>query len=162
MATLNPHPIKVLLSISSVTYTPIFFCKATPKCSKTKVRKNPHPKSCSQVMFPGNVCYPSSVSNHDSRRVDLLPLVQQINETLVYGIRKITTLTPKDDIINNESKQQLVKRHHFPRLCGPGCLQAQLLTQLLSKLRQPCYPKHSFVLPNVHIEPLGRNSQNFI
>jgi len=46
-----PHPIRVLLPISSINWAPNFFCNFTPKCSKTQVRRKPYPRSCSLEMF---------------------------------------------------------------------------------------------------------------
>ena len=112
-------------------------------------------------MFPGEVCYPGNLANHDSRKIDLLPPVQKISEALVRNVRKVMALSSGNDVLDNKPKKQLVKRSHFPFLDWPGSLQVKLLTQPLSQLKQLCCLKHSFVLPHINSKTFGGNAQNF-
>jgi len=68
----NPHPVRVLLPISSIIYTPTFFCREIPKCSNARVSKKPYPRSCSlevfaileiwRIMIAGRlICFPLSI-----------------------------------------------------------------------------------------------------
>jgi len=57
LANSNPHSVRVLLLIALMIYTPTFFCKSTPKCSNTGVRRNPYPRSCSRVVFTMRVIW---------------------------------------------------------------------------------------------------------
>jgi len=51
LVTLKPQPSSVLLPISSVTCSPTFFYKDTPKCLKIEVKTNPYPRSWSLAVF---------------------------------------------------------------------------------------------------------------
>jgi len=63
-------------------------------------------------MFPSGVCNPCNVADHDSWEVNLLPPVQQINETLIHNICKIAALTSRDEILDNKPKEQFMNRSH--------------------------------------------------
>ena len=76
----------------------------------------------SQVMFPGSVCYARNVAKHNGREVNLLPSVQEVNKALVHSIRKIAALTSRNDILDDQPKEQLVEGSHFPFLDGPRSL----------------------------------------
>jgi len=62
----------------------------------------------------------------------LLSSIHKVNKTLIHSIRKIAALTSRDDILNNELKEQLMKRSHVTFLDGRGGFQPSLLAQCLS------------------------------
>jgi len=61
-------------------------------------------KTIPQIMFPGGVCNRCYMSNHDGRKVDLFLSLHQIDETLIHNIGKVASLTPWDDIPDDEPK----------------------------------------------------------
>ena len=88
------------------------------------------------------------------------PLFIRSIKTLIHSIRKIAALTSRNDILNNEPKEQLMKRSHDTFLYGLGSFQPCLLAQCLSSFQQPCSPKHGLVLPDLHIKTFSNNTQN--
>jgi len=65
-------------------------------------------KTIPKFVFPGGVCNPYNMSNHDGRKVDLFLPIHQIDETPIHSIGKVAALTPRDDIFYDEPKQQLM------------------------------------------------------
>ena len=67
--------------------------------------------------------------NHDCWEVNLLSSIHKVNKTLIHSILKIMALTSRDDILNNEPKEQLMKRSHLTFLDGLGGFLSCLLAQ---------------------------------
>jgi len=89
-------------------------------------------------MFSWGVYNPGDMANHDCWEVNLLSSIHKVNKTLIYSIRKIAALTSRDDILNNEPKEQLMKRSHVTFLDRLGCCQPCLLVQA-----QSCPPEYT-------------------
>jgi len=124
---ITPHQGATLYFIHHLN--PHLLLKNHPKMLK----KQSQEKSILEVVFSGGVHNPCNMTDHNCRKVDLLPPVQQVNEALMHGIRKVAALTPWDDIIYNKLEEQLVYRCHVTFLDGLGCFQPCLLTQFLGE-----------------------------
>jgi len=47
--------------------------------------------------------------DHDCREIDLLASIHEISEALIHGIRFISPLAPRNDVLDNEPEQELMK-----------------------------------------------------
>ena len=67
-------------------------------------------------MFSSSFCYGSDMSDHDSRKIDLLALIHDISKTLIHGICLVAPLAPWYDIFDYEAKQELMEWYHISLL----------------------------------------------
>jgi len=80
----------------------------------------------------------------------LLSSIHKVNKTLIHSIRKLAALTSRDDILNNEPKEQLMKRSHVTFLDGLGGFQSCLLAKCFELIAAAvlsqawsCPPEHT-------------------
>jgi len=67
-------------------------------------------------MLSSSVCNASYVPDHDGREIDLLASIHEISEAPIHGIRLVVSLAPRNDVLDNEPKQELMEWCHIPFL----------------------------------------------
>ena len=123
-----------------------FLLELYPKMLKHPGEQEPVAK----IMGSGGVCNANYVGDREGRKVDLLSSIHKISEALVvHCISLISPLPSRDDVLNNESKYELVERLHITLLHSLGVFQPWLLTQPLSQLQQFCLAQQGLGLLNI-------------
>jgi len=83
----------------------------------TKVFEHPgEQKAVPQIMCPGSCGYRHNMVDHEPRQVDLLPLIHQVSQTLIHGVRLIAPLSMRYYVLDDKPEDQLMERLHIPLL----------------------------------------------